>query len=197
MKRRNFLATTGAVTTAVLGSGCMSVSGSKQPPSNREVTKISTSVPDSAQFTITPTVVHAPITPDRTAQIKLAVTWNGDDPTTFKFGNAVPFSYPQYSSDSRRVLLIPVDAGVERQNEQMWIPETGEDGLAAPMVSKEVQLNPGETVANTWAVWGNPDEVSYVESGAYSFESSLKLSSSNQPVSWTFSMSITAGDSSD
>ena len=193
MKRRSLLTTTAATTTAVIGSGCMFVSGSEQPPSGREVIDVSVSVPDSAQFTITPTVTHASITSDRTAQIELAVTWHGNKPTQVKFGNAIPFSYPQYSADPRGLLLLPADNGIERRNERTWIPKTGEDGLAAPMVMYSPKLVSGETVTGTWELWGDPEEVSYIEPGTYHFENSLGVNS--KTIWWTLTMTIKAGSS--
>lgn len=162
----------------------------------REVTDVSASVPDSAQFTITPTVTHASITSDRTGQIELAVTWNGDDPTQFKFGNETPFSYPQYSADSSGLLLLPAEAGIERRDKQTWMPKTGEGGLGAPMVTREPELNPDETVTGTWDVWGDPEHVSFIEPGTYHFESSLLVGTNNEPISWTLAVTIEAGSGS-
>ena len=196
MKRRSFLTTTAITTAAVIGSSCLFVSGSEQPPSGRKVTDVSVSVPDSARFTITPAMTYASITAAQTAQFELVVVWHGDDPTQFKFGNAVPFSYPQYSADASGLFLLPADAGVERRNKQTWIPKIREDGLAAPMVMYSPKLVPGETVTGTWELWGDPEEVSYIEPGTYQFKNSFLIEAHDEPISWTLTVTIEADTSS-
>ena len=193
MNRRTFIAAAGTV----IGSGCMSTRALTDggTPSQREITDISVSVPESSPLSITATIVQASITPKQTAQFELAVTWNGDESQSLSFGNEIPFSEPNYSTSSNGLLLFTTDSGVERRNQDVWVPKTGDDGQIPIKQNLVVgDLAPGETVTETWAVWGDPQYVSHIEPGTCHFENTIGLGSldsdSVNQISWTMTVTI-------
>lgn len=164
-------------------------------PSEREVRDISVTVPDSSPISIEATVKRASITPEQTAQFDLAVTWNGDEIQSLSFGNEIPFNEPNYSTSTNGLLLLTADSGVERRNQNVWLPKTGDDDRLPTNQNLVVgELSPGETVTESWAVWGDPRHVSHIEPGTYQFENSIGLGSwdsdSGDQISWTLTITI-------
>jgi hypothetical protein len=164
-------------------------------PSEREIQNISVSVPDSTPISIEATVTRASITPKQTAHFEIAVTWNGDETQSISFGNEIPFSEPNYSTSANGLLLLSTDSGVERRNQDVWLPKTGDDGRLPTKQNLVVgELDPKETVVESWTVWGDPRYVSYIESGTYQFENSIGLGSVDSDtvnqISWTLTITI-------
>lgn len=160
-------------------------------PPRHEVKNITASVPETSNFLITAAVKQSLITPKQTARFELAVTWYGESSTTFKFGNSIPFSQPKYSSAPPGLLLLPPGGGVERQNDQTWLPKkTSSNTLGGPMVMVSREITYGETVRGSWDIWGDPRYVSHINSGEYQFENQIDHDSTNCSIPWTLNVEI-------
>lgn len=169
----------------------MSAFGQQGTPPVREVESIDVSLSESSNVSITPTILQSSISADETGRFKLEVTWKGDTEEQFKFGNEVPFSEPNYTSEPSGLLFLSVNAGYKRQNSRTWLPKTGSDGrVGASMEMVEPKLTPGETATGKWAIWGDPRHVSYIEPGTYTFENKLALGSGDDPIAWTLTVTI-------
>jgi hypothetical protein len=181
----------GAGIAGVMGlSGCLGTSGT-DPPSGRRVTDLSVSGPDSDLVSIAATVARSRVTAEGTAQFTVTVAGQREESATLVFGSHVPFSAPQYSTPPG-LLLLPASENVERRTERTWIPREGYQMSDREIVVED--LADGETVTGKWAMWGDPEHVSYVEPGTYEFETSVRVDSSDDPIPWT--LTVTVGDGS-
>lgn len=165
-------------------------------PPERKLEDISVSVPESSRVAITPTIKQAKITSEQTAQFGLAVTWNGSESQSLTFGNEIPFSYPNYSSDSTGLVLLPANTSIERRNQETWVPKTDDTGHI-PSESDLIiaNLDPNETVSGEWEVWADPQHASQISSGTYRFENQIGLYSDlseegGEPITWILTIKI-------
>lgn len=183
----------GVISTACLlaSSGCIRGLRQKGSPSVREVESVDVSLAESSNVSITPTLLQASISAFETGRFNLAVTWEGDTDERIKFGNAIPFSEPNYSTEPSGLLLLPVNGGYERRDKRTWLPKTGSDGRVwASMEMVEPKLATGETVTGEWAIWGDPRHVSSIKPGTYTFENRFELGSGDDPIAWTLTVTI-------
>ena len=158
-------------TACGLTTGCVAstLTDENEPPDERELTSVTTTVPDDAPFAWEATILQRRINPDQTAEFELRVTWQGEETVRYRFGSTIPLGGPKYSEAPAGLILTANDR--PRQNERTWLPETGGDGhVDGSNAMGYRELSPGETAGGTVSVWGDPQEVSHVEPGTYRFE---------------------------
>lgn len=185
--RRAILAT--GSSCPVAGCVASTITDDGDPPKERELTSVTTSVPDEAPISVEVSRNQRLINPGQTASFDLRLTWRGDDPVTYRFGSNIPFGEPKYSDEPAGLILL--NRYRDRQNDQTWLPKTGENGhVGGPQSSKSRELSPGESVAGTWHVWGDPREVSHIEPGNYRFEDKTTPRPDGPTYSWEFTTRI-------
>jgi hypothetical protein len=189
--RRTVLATTATATS--LTAGCLASTVTQddpEPPEDRELTSVTTTVPDDARFSVDATILQPVIDPERTAEFELRVTWQGEDTVEYRFGSSIPFGEPKYSEDPAGLIILSNPQ--PRRNDRTWLPKTdNEDGYVSnsdAMGTRE--LAPGEDAAGTWKVWGDPSEVSHIEPGTYRFEEKTTPVRGGRTLTWEFTTTI-------
>lgn len=194
MKRRTYLSGLAAGLAGV--AGCMATGSDSSVPAARELVAVSAAVPDDSDVSVEPTVERRTIDSERTAQFELAVTWNGTESQGLSFGNRVPFSFPNYSTGRSGLVLLPANTSIERRNDRKWVPETYDDGNIASNSTLVVgELEPGESVSETWAVWADPQNASRIEPGTYRFDDRIGLysdlsSDDGDQIEWSLTVEI-------
>ena len=187
--RRAVLAT---IATAVPPTaGCLGtrLTDAREPPDERELTSVATTVPDDAPFAWEATVLQRRINPEQTAEFELRVTWQGEETVEYRFGSTIPLGGPKYSEAPAGLILIANDH--PRQNDRTWLPKTGGDGhVDGSNVMRYRELSPGETAGGTVSVWGDPQEVSHVEPGTYRFEEKTTPVRGGDTYTWEFTTTI-------
>jgi len=142
-------------------------------------------------FAVDATILQRRINPEQTARFELRFTWQGEEAVEYRFGNYIPFGEPKYSEEPPG--LIVTHGEKARQNDRTWLPETDDGGyVGGPQASASRELAPGESVAGTWMVWGDPREVSHIEPDSYRFEDKTVPSEDEdgEVVTWTFTTAI-------
>ena len=187
--RRTFIAATACgLTTGCLGTR---LTGARDPPDERELTSVTTTVPDDAPFAWEATILQRRINPDQTAEFELRVTWQGEETVRYRFGSTIPLGGPKYSEEPAGLILIANDH--PRQDDRTWLPKTGGDGhVDGSNVMRYRELSPGEAAGGTVSVWGDPQEVSHVEPGTYRFEEKTTpgKGGSGDTYTWEFTTTI-------
>ena len=86
-------------TACGLTTGCVAstLNDENDPPDERELTSVTTSVPDDAPFAWEATVLQRRINSDQTAEFDLRVTWQGEETVEYRFGSTIPLGDPKYS----------------------------------------------------------------------------------------------------
>lgn len=195
MKRRMYLS---GIATGLAGlSGCMA-SGANPFNGGSDQLRLDTvdiSVPDSSELAISSSITQPNIDSEQTAQFELAVEWQGEESQKLAFGNRIPFSYPNYSSDSEGIVLLPVDLEMESATKGKWVPKTDETGHI-PSQSNLItsDLSSGESVTESWEVWAAPEVADQIQPGSYKFENQISLysdtSDETKEVAWTLTIEI-------
>lgn len=185
MRRRTVLAAAGSLGTSLL-AGCVGSSrddpadGDSNRPSTTRSTARSTTppgdghrvvslaasddVPPAVPVDLTATVETAGITDDHTAQVRVAFRNAGDEPRRFGFGVHAPFTGGRSVDESW--LLFP-DMTVDGLPGHCWEPNRG---LAYPLKLEFRLLDPGETVARTYELWGSDEDDACLPTGRFRFE---------------------------
>jgi hypothetical protein len=168
-------------------------------PDERKLEDVSIVTPEGTDVSITSTVHQSTIDSERTAQFELIVTWNGSESQRLAFGNEIPFSYPNYSSDESGVVLLPADTSIERAKERTWVPKTDDTGhIPAESDLVVAELSPGETASGRWEVWADPGEAESVRPESYRFENQLgrytELSEDGEQIDWTLALEIATSE---
>lgn len=186
MNRRKFV-----TVIALTGcSGCNSFRGLMNDNSDndtREITQAITNGFDGSSLSVSVSVAQAVISPEKLPAITLKVTWNGDNMERFQFGNAIPFSQPQFSDEPRGVVLFPAERKVDRRNEKTWVPKQGEMGAPPSMITKE--FRPGDSLSREWDLWADPEHANRIEPGEYLFRNTLGRKSGDE-IQWSLRISI-------
>lgn len=196
MNRRTYLA--GIATSVGSIAGCMASGSNDRKGINKSkmLTDVSISTPDASEISVTPTISQKTIDSDQTAEFKLTVTWTGNERQGLTFGNEVPFSYPNYSTDDTGIVLLPADSTIERQRDDSWLPKTDETGnIPANQNLVSASLEPGESVHGSWEVWANPKNPDGIKSGVYKFKNQIGLDSDfsqdkAETISWAIELKI-------
>ena len=149
-----------------------STSTSHKTPPSRELTEVTVSEIETSDFSVQTRIERAAITPDQTARFALTITSHLQE-TEFGFSNCIPFTCVT-ESDPGGLLLLPYNGWygrsnrtpIERQTQSTWVPAPDQT-LAAPDVVKGRTLNDGESLTRRWELWGDPNDVSYIEPGTY------------------------------
>lgn len=156
------------------------------PPSGRRITDLSVTGLDSAPVSVTATATHSQITPEQTAQFEVTVTVERDGPVSLSFGNSIPFHAPKSSSPPGVILLQGTQ--YERESSDTWVL-----GETIPRPQNQLALHnvsAGSSTTESWAVWGDPNEVSYIEPGTYEFNSEITVDPPGESFRWTLSLTI-------
>jgi hypothetical protein len=187
------------VLISTVRSGCLSYSGGGGSPDGpRRVVSADTTVPGD-QVEISAEVWNPDITIEHTASLKITITWKGEQPKQFQFGNRVPFSYPKYSSTPNDIVLMPPQNRTTPQEERRWVPSTynGEIISQANVVGKK--LANSESVAAQWSVWANPKNEKYILPGDYTFKDRIRISELDDneyiDIDWGLNLKIISFDS--
>lgn len=195
MNRRTYL--TGTVIGISGFAGCMATGKKQIDVSDRKLSDISVTTSDSSPISIESVIKQRTINPEQTAQLELIVTWNGSEVQGLAFGNEVPFSFPNYSSEHSGLVLLPANTSIKRKNERTWVPETYSNG-DIPSNSNLVagKFEPGKSLSGSWEVWADPESASRVEAGRYRFENQIGLyedlsSDDGENFDWSMSVEIT------
>jgi hypothetical protein len=178
-------------TACGLTTGCVAstLNDENDPPDERELTSVTTSVPDDAPFAWEATVLQRRINSDQTAEFELRVTWQGEETVEYRFGSTIPLGDPKYSEEPDGLILIANDH--PRQNDRTWLPKTGGDGhVDGSNAMRYRELSPGEAAGGTVSVWGDPQEVSHVEPGTYRFEEKTTPVRGGDTYTWEFTTTI-------
>ena len=180
-------------TACGLTTGCVAstLTDENEPPDERELTSVTTTVPDDAPFAWEATVLQRRINPEQTAEFELRVTWQGEETVRYRFGSTIPLGGPKYSEEPAGLIILANDR--PRQNERTWLPKTGGDGhVDGSNVMGYRELSPGETAGGAVSVWGDPQEVSHVEPGTYRFEEKTTpgKGGSGDTYTWEFTTTI-------
>jgi len=187
--RRTVLATTAAATSFTAGCLGSTLTGMNEPPDERELTNVTTTVPENAPIAVDATIIQRFINPDRTAEFDLRITWQGEEPVRYRFGSTLPLGDPKYSDEPPGIILIATDH--PRQNDRTWLPKTGGDGYVdGSDVMRSRELAPGESAGGTVTVWGDPREVSHIEPGSYRFEEKTTPVKDGDTFTWEFATTI-------
>ena len=105
--RRTVLATTATATSLTAGRLASTVTqDDPEPPADRELTSVTTTVPDDARFSVDATILQPVIDPERTAEFELRVTWQGEDTVEYRFVSSIPFGEPKYSEDPAGLIIL-------------------------------------------------------------------------------------------
>ena len=194
MERRTYVT---AIAMGVPGlTGCMATGQSNPDSSKRKLSDVSVSTPEGSGVSVEPTIEQRVITPERTAQFELTVTWTGSESQGLSFGNHIPFSSPNYSSERSGLVLLPDNTSIGRQNEQTWVPKTYSNGEMASNSSLVLgELEPGDSVSGSWGVWADPQNASRIELGTYRFDNRIGLyedlsSDGSENLDWSLSLKI-------
>jgi len=173
----------------ILGlSGCATLADDS-PPSGRRITDLSVTGLDSAPISATATATHPLITSEQTAQFDMTVTVQQNDIDSLGFPNSIPFHAPK-SSSPPGVLLIQGNQSnrIERDSQETWIPA---NTLVVADSGTSVYLeSDSNTLTESWAVWGDPDHVSFIEPGTYEFGSEITVHPPGESFRWTLSLTI-------
>lgn len=178
-------------TACSLTTGCVAstLTDEKDLPDERELTSVTTTVPDDAPFAWEATVLQRRINTEQTAEFEFRVTWQGEETVEYRFGSTIPLGGPKYSEAPAGLILTANDR--PRQNERTWLPETGGDGYVdGSNVMQYRELSPGETAGGTVSVWGDPREVSHIEPGTYRFEEKTTPVRGGDTYTWEFTTTI-------
>jgi hypothetical protein len=183
--------------------GAMSGEGTTTPgetPPDRRVTGVEVSEADLSGFSVSAAVKHPNITPDRTAEIEYTLTRRGPTVTLFA-GPARVLNCRNFSDPPGIQLLIRED--VPRQNRTTWLPESDEY-TACPSEATATVLTEGESITESYSLWGDPGYATSIEPGTYQFSNNLawkdgegrSSGSDNENVRWNHTISVeTVGDS--
>lgn len=177
-------------------TGCMATGRKQTDTSKRELSSVSVTTSDDSPFLIEPNIEQRDINQEQTAEFILTITWNGNKSRGLTFGNQVPFSSPNYSSERSGLVLLPADTTIERKNKQTWVPETYSDGGIASNSSLVTgKFEPGESLSGSWGVWADPKNASRVEPGTYRFENQIGLyedltSDDTEDIDWLLRLKI-------
>ncbi|MFB6296508.1 MAG: hypothetical protein ABEH66_06690 [Halobacteriales archaeon] len=144
---------------------------------------------DAAPVSVTATATHPRITPEQTAHFDVTVTVERNGPVSLSFGNSIPFHAPK-SSSPPGVILFQSSENIEREreSEETWIPANthiiADSGTIVP------DMSTGDSLTESWEVWGDFDEVSFIEPGTYEFNSEITVDPPGESFRWTLSLTI-------
>ena len=93
-RRTILVATACSFTTGCVAS---TLNDENNPPDERELTSVTTTVPDDAPLAWEATVLQRRINSDQTAEFELRVTWQGEETVEYRFGSTIPLGDPKYS----------------------------------------------------------------------------------------------------
>jgi len=187
ISRRRVLKHAGIV--GILGlSGCTTFTDGS-PPSGRRITDLSVNGLDSDPISVTANASSPRITSEQTAQLELTVTVERDGPVSLSFGNSIPFHYPEESTP-QGLKLLPggQQYGFERASQETWIP--AESFIAPDSAKMLTDMSAGDSLTQSWEVWGDPDHVSFIEPGTYEFRSEIGVDPPGEDFEWMLSLTI-------
>jgi len=155
---------------------------------------------DASGFSVSTTVTQPEITPDRTAEIEYTLTRRGPVVTLFA-GPARVLNCRNFSDPPGVQLLIRED--VPRENRTTWLPES-DDYTACPSEATATVLSDGESITESYSLWGDPEYATAIEPGTYQFSNNIawqdgesrSSGSDTENVRWNHAISVgTVGDS--